>query len=221
MSGKSGGEATTGPLLLAPAARLAVSHTALLVVDMQNDFCAPGGYIERVMKRDPGPCAAVAEPIGRLAAAARKAGVPVFWLRADYRIEMLPANMQARLAERGITEPCCVPGEWGYDWFGVTPAPGESVTDKRCYDGFVGTDLAAALDARHVRTIVFAGVQTNICVEATLRHAHALGYHCVVAEDCVASHMASAHEDLLTLVRFALGDVLPAAEIAKLWAPSR
>ena len=81
----------------------------------------------------------------------------------------------------------------------------------------VGTPLDAELRARGIRTILFAGVQTNICVEATLRHAHALGYYCVLAEDCVASHTPAAHDMTLATVRFLLGDVIPLAEIERLW----
>jgi ureidoacrylate peracid hydrolase len=205
-------------LLLTLADRLAPRHAALLVVDMQNDFCASGGYVERVVKRDASPCRSIAEKANALVARARDAKAPVVWLRADYEPAGLPASMQTRLIEQGITEGCCIPGSWGYEWYGVRPEPGEPVIDKRSYDGFVGTPLEATLRSQGIRTIVFAGVQTNICVEATLRHAHALGFYCVVAEDCVASHTLPAHEMTLSIVRFVLGDVAPVAKIAAIWA---
>ncbi len=204
-------------LLLTASWRLAPRHTALLVVDMQNDFCSAGGYIERVVKKESSACGRVAEKVNRLVDAARKAGLPVLWLRANYEPSGLPENMRARLVEHGISDGCCIPGSWGYDWHGVQPAPVEPVIDKRCYDGMVGTPLDAELRARGIRTILFAGVQTNICVEATLRHAHALGYYCVLAEDCVASHTPAAHDMTLATVRFLLGDVIPLAEIERLW----
>ena len=205
-------------LLLTLADRLAPRHTALLVVDMQNDFCASGGYVERVVKRDASPCRNIAEKVNQLVGLARGAKAPVLWLRADYEPAGLAATMQSRLIEQGITEGCCIPGSWGYEWYGVRPEPGEPVIDKRSYDGFVGTPLEATLRSQGIRTIVFAGVQTNICVEATLRHAHALGFYCVVAEDCVASHTLPAHEMTLSIVRFVLGDVAPVAKIAAIWA---
>jgi len=204
-------------VLLTIGDRIAPPHTALLVVDMQNDFCAAGGYIERTVKRDPSPCGQVAQKVEQLVGLARDADVPVFWLRANYEPEGLPESMRARLVEQGITEACCVPGSWGYDWYGVAPRSGEPLIEKRCYDGFVATELEAELRSRHIRTIVFAGVQTNICVEATLRHAHALGYYCVVAEDCVASHTPPAHAMTLANVKFVLGDVITLAGIAPLW----
>lgn len=214
----AGGPDARNGLLLTLGDRLHPAHTALVVVDMQNDFCAAGGYIERVVRKDATACRRVARPIGRLVDAARAAGAPVFWLRADYDPAGLPENMRARLAEQGIADACCVPGTWGYDWHEVAPAAGEGVFDKRCYDGFVGTSLESALGSAGARTIVFAGVQTNICVETTLRHAHALGYYCVVAADCVASHTLRAHEMTLETVRFLLGDVVTLAEIVSRWA---
>lgn len=205
-------------LLLTARERIAPRHTALLVVDMQNDFCGVGGYIERVMKKDASACRRITGAVRELIDAARAASLPVVWLRANYEPSGLPESMRARLAEQGIADGCCVPGTWGYAWHGVHPEPEDRVIDKRCYDGFVGTSLDAELRGRDMRTIVFAGVQTNVCIEATLRHAHALGYYCVVAEDCVASHTPAAHEATLATVRFLLGDVIPHAEVAQTWA---
>lgn len=207
-------------LLLNLPARVAPHHTVLLVVDMQNDFCGAGGYIEKVVKKDSSACSRVAAPVMRLVEQARAARVPVIWLRANYEPSVLPENMRARLREHGVTDACCVPGTWGYDWHNVAPAEGEPVIDKSCYDGFVGTPLEAELRARGTRTVIFAGVQTNICVEATLRHAHALGYYCVVPQDCVASHTPPAHEVTLTTVRFLLGDVTSLEALAGLWRKS-
>ncbi len=213
-------KAVESDLLLSLNARIAPGHTAVLVVDMQNDFCAIGGYVERIVKKDADACRRVAGPINDLVAAARSSGVRVLWLRADYELAGLPENMRARLHENGITDGCCIPGSWGYDWHAVHPANNEPVIDKRCYDGFVGTSLDAELSAGGIRTIVFAGVQTNVCVEATLRHAHARGYYCVIAQDCVASHTQPAHEGTLAMVRFLLGDVVSRADLARTWGAS-
>jgi ureidoacrylate peracid hydrolase len=202
------------------AERLVPAHTALLVIDMQNDFCAEGGYIEAVVGKNAAACRAVAAPIMDLVRAARAAAVPVFWVRADYRLEKLPAGMAARFAAQGNGRICCEPGTWGADFHGVAPAPDEAVIDKHCYSAFIGTDLADRLRARGVRTLVFAGVQTNVCVETSLRDAYSLGFHVVAAADCAASHTAELHEATLKNVRFLFGDVLSGREIAALW-PAR
>lgn len=202
------------------ADRLGPGHTALLVIDMQNDFCAEGGYIEAVVGKNAAACRAVAAPITTLVGAARAAAVPVLWVRADYRLETLPAGMAARFAAQGQGRICCAPGTWGADFHGVAPAPGEPVIDKHCYSAFIGTDLDARLNARGIRALVFAGVQTNVCVETSLRDAYSLGFHVAVAADCVASHTAELHEATLKNVRFLFGDVLSGREVAALW-PAR
>jgi nicotinamidase-related amidase len=196
---------------------MAPKHCAVLVIDMQNDFCAPGGYVERVVKKDPAPCSEVAPRIRQLVVAARASGVPVTWLRADYRTEKIPESMLGKLVDAGIKDACCVPGTWGYQWHGVEPGADEAIIDKHSYDAFVGTDLEAQLRRGGRRTLVFAGVQTNICVEAAVRHAQALGFYCVVPSDCVASHTPPAHEGTLNIVRFLLGDVTTLADVQRVW----
>lgn len=198
--------------------KLAPRDSALVVVDMQNDFCSPGGYIDRTMGKDVSAGAAVATTISALLAAARGAGVPVVWLRADYRHDRIPDSMRVKLQARGITAVCCQPGTWGAQWFGVQPAEGEAVVTKHTYSGFAGTDLAARLQALGRRTLVFTGVQTQVCVESTLRDAHSLGYYCVVPQDAVGSHTPPAHEATLNNVRFLFGDVCSSAEVRKVWS---
>jgi ureidoacrylate peracid hydrolase len=193
--------------LLDLASRLAPTHTALVVVDMQNDFCDAAGWTQTVVKKDVSSCAAVAPTIARLVAAARARRVPVVWIRADYSNDKVVEPMLARTLRLGAPE-CCVPGTWGADWFGgLVPAAGERVITKHCYSGFGGTGLDEQLRAHGIRTLVFTGVQTHVCVESTLRDAHTRGYYCVLAEDAVASHTPEAHVQTIAAVRFLFGDV--------------
>ena len=94
----------------------------------------------------------------------------------------------------------------------------EPVIEKSCYSAFVGTDVEEQLRRRGVRTLVFAGVQTNVCVESSLRDAVSRGFYAVLASDCVASHTAPLHEATLNNVRFLFGDVLDRAAITRVWA---
>lgn len=204
-------------LLLDLESCVAPAHCAVVVIDMQNDFCAPGGWTETVVKKDISSCKPAAEATQNLVAAARAAGVPVLWVRADYSPERLPAPMQARNQRMGMTQVCCAPGTWGADWYVVRPAPGEAVLTKHCFSGFMGTHLDGELRKRGVRSIVFAGVQSHVCVESTLRDAHSHGYYCVVAQDCVASHTPPAHEVMLANARFLFGEVSDSASLAEIW----
>jgi ureidoacrylate peracid hydrolase len=200
------------------AEKLNPRASVLVVVDMQNDFCATCGYIDTIMKKDVSSAAAVAAAIARLVPAARARKIPVAWLRADYTRERLPDSMKVKLEARGITATCCAPGTWGADWFDARPAEGELVVTKHTYSGFAGTDLERRLAALGRRTLVFTGVQTQVCVESTLRDAHSLGYFCIVPQDAVGSHTPALHEATLNNVRFLFGDVCTAQEVLQAWS---
>jgi ureidoacrylate peracid hydrolase len=208
-----------GELPLALIDKLAPAGCALLVIDMQNDFCAPGGYIDKTMGKDVSAAAPLVPTLQRMLDAARARGVPVVWVYADYSHDQLPDSMRVKLKARGITAECCKPGTWGAGWFGVAPAQGEALVAKTTYSGFAGTTLEATLDTLGVRTLVFAGVQTQVCVESTLRDAHSLGYFCVAPQDAVASHTPALHAATLDNIRFLFGDVCNAADVTAAWAP--
>lgn len=212
---------TKPALLTSPAQRLDPRHAALLIVDMQNDFCAVGGYIEAALGLDAAPCRAAVAPIMALVDVARSAGVPVVWIKADYRSERVPPPMVARLAERGVDAPCCIPGTWGAEFFGVTPAPDEPVFEKHCFSALHETDLDAWLRARRVRTVVLAGVQTNVCIDSTMRDAASRGYYIAIPRDCVASHTPPLHDATLQTAAAVFGDVLDSAVLRDLWRPGK
>lgn len=205
------------PLLKSLAERLAAGRPALLVVDMQNDFCSPGGYISR-LGRDVGACGRIVPALNELLASARANGVPVIWLMAEYGHDAITRPMLAKQREMGVSDVCCARGSWGAAPFGVAPALGEPVVVKHRYSGFAGTDLDALLAERGIDTLVIAGVQTNVCVESTLRDGHSRGFYIVLAGDCVASHMPAQHDATLANVAFLLGDVTDGATIAGLWS---
>jgi ureidoacrylate peracid hydrolase len=207
-------------LLASLAERLAPAHAALLVIDMQNDFCAPGGYVETALGKDATACRAVVAPIRSLIAHARAARVPVLWIRADYSPDKVPAHMALKAHERGAAQAFCHGGTWGAEFFELTPVAGDVVVEKYCFSAFVGTGLGQRLRSSRIRTVVLAGVQTNVCIESSLRDAASIGFHVVVAADCVASHTPVLHDATLKNVAFLFGDVVPSAEIARIWQAS-
>ena len=196
------------------AERLQPAHTALVVVDMQNDFCAEGGYLQRTRAasaKNPIRVDAnerIADGIARLAEAARRAGATVAWLRSVYDFKYLAA---AHIAQRD-GEGCCMEGSWGADWFRIRPAEGDLVVTKHTFSGFHDTELHAGLQARGIRTLLMTGVATNVCVDSTLRHGFFLGYHIVLVEDCVGSGNQAGHEGTLATVRVNFGAVVDSAQ---------
>jgi ureidoacrylate peracid hydrolase len=113
---------------------------------------------------------------------------------------------------------CCGTGSWGGEFYGVAAKPGEAVIEKSSYSAFAGTEAEQQLRAKGVRTIVFAGVQSNVCVESSLRDAVCRGFYAVLASDCVASHTQPLHDATLKNVQFLFGDVLDRNTIAAAWA---
>ena len=188
------------------------AHTALLVIDMQNDFCSEDGYLCKVRGYDPRYSRPVADSILRLVDAARRAGAPVVWLRSIYDFKYLA---DAHIAKRGA-EGCCLEGSWGAEFFVVQPAPGERIIDKHTFSGFRNTQLDQVLRDRGVKTLLLTGVATNVCVESTLREGFFLGYNVVIAEDCVGSNNRAGHEGTLASVRTNFGHVADAATVATL-----
>lgn len=197
--------------------RLKPAHSAVMVIDMQNDFCAEAGYVEKVVGKDVSACRAVAPRVMALVEAARAHGVPVYWIKANYDPERLPEGMRVKQQEKSRVV-CCGTGSWGNEFYGVTAAHGEAVIEKSSYSAFAGTDVEEQLRASGVRTVVFAGVQTNVCVESSLRDAVCRGFYAVLASDCVASHTLPLHDATLKNVQFLFGDVLEREAIAAAWA---
>ncbi|MGE4240567.1 cysteine hydrolase family protein [Ramlibacter sp.] len=198
--------------------QLRPAHTAIVVVDMQNDFCAEGGYLQRTRAAasknpiDAGANAVIADNIARLVASAREAGCTIAWLRSVYDFKYLA---DAHIAKRD-GEGCCMEGTWGADWFRIAPAAGDVVVTKHTFSGFHDTDLHARLQALGIRTLVMTGVATNVCVDSTLRHGFFLGYNIVVAEDCVGSGNKAGHEGTLATVRVNFGSVVDSTLAMKL-----
>ena len=192
-------------------------HTALLAIDVQNDFCAPGGHTEAGLGRDVADCQAVVEPIERLAAAARRAGVPVVWIKADYDRAFLSPPIHARQVARGIEKAYCVSGTWGAGFYRVSPEDDDLVIEKHRHSAFAGTELDQVLRDRGVRTVAVAGVQTHVCVESTLRDASARGYYVVVASDCVGSYDRDLHDKTLRCVEAHFGEVVASADLIARW----
>lgn len=207
-------------LLTSLSGKVRPGHTALLVIDVQNDFCAEGGYVHRVLGKDVSPCQAVVEPICRLIEAARRANVPVIWVRADYEPRHLLEPVLAKQREMNIDAACSRGGSWGAEFFRLRPAGGDVIIEKHRYSAFAETELDALLRDQGIRTLVLAGVQTNICIESTFRDAFNKGYYLVIPEDCVASHAPSLHEAALINFSFLFGTTTSADELGGLWSAS-
>lgn len=199
-------------LLHSLAQQLRPEHTALLVIDMQNDFCADGGYLHKNRNYNVEFAAKVADNIQQFIHTLRPLGVSIIWIRSIYDFKYLADAYKVKRREEG----CCLENTWGADFFRVAPGPEDVVIDKHNFSGFYGTNLHQVLQEKGIKTLVLAGVATNVCVDSTLREGFFLGYHIVLAEDCVGSNSKAGHEGTLATVRNNIGTVSESKEIMRL-----
>ena len=198
-------------------------NAALLIVDVQNDFAAEGGMMDRE-GNDLSMSQGIIPRLQQLIDEAHEADVPIIFIRNVYNTD---ANWylsdvwleQAKRARQGsyVIHSVCAPDSWAGDFYEIRPTEKDVIVTKHRFSAFQDTDLDLILRSRGIRTLIMTGIATNVCVESTARDGFFRDYYIVFTSDCTATYSKEDHEGTLNNIRRFFGEVVTADEVTGAW----
>jgi len=197
-------------------------HSALLVIDMQNDYCNEKGALGK-MGIDVSMVKEMAHRLVNFLTIARDRGIFIIHTRNihDSWTES-PALRWKHNNARTKIKSTAKANTWGAEWYEghseFQPTLNEYVISKHRYSAFINTDLDLVLRSNRIRTLIITGTATNVCVESTAREGFMLDYNIVLVKDCVASGHIDLHNATLKNIELLFGSVAVSNEIVDAWS---
>jgi ureidoacrylate peracid hydrolase len=199
--------------------KVSPAHAALLVIDVQNDFVADGGFFDQI-GADVKSIQKVIPALAQLVDRAREAGVLVVFIKAIYDRQYLSAPMRERDLRVGRRMPRCLTGSWGADFHVIASRPNEPVVIKHRYSAFTNPELDDLLKRGGIHSLLLAGVATDTCVESTGRDAYFIDYYVTLVADCCAGAVERDHRVALERFERDYGAVVNSADVIGVWERS-
>ncbi len=200
-------------------------HTALLLIDLQNDFIMPGGFYDNV-GWDTSASRQIVPHVKRVLETARHSGVLVVHVQVTLYPNFMvdsPASLRRRLVRKEAGDsvdkliPYTIEGSWGGQIIDeLAPLSNEVVVKKHRASAFMGTDLDMLLRSNDIKSVCIVGLVTQGCVMATVNDAPVFGYYPVLLRDCVASRKQTLRDAALFLMS-ENKDVVDSAEVLEIW----
>jgi len=190
------------------------SRTAVIVIDVQNDFCHPNGAFKE-LGLDFSMVPDMMSNLRRLLPSARSRGVPVIFIQTLHEKATDSAAWTGR--QGGVASGICRTGTWGAEFYEIAPEEDDIVVVKHRYSAFIHTRLESVLRTLKAETLILTGITTNVCVESTARDGFMLDYNVVLAPDACATYNRAAHEATLYNIRGFFGTVADTQDVIDIW----
>lgn len=192
--------------------RIQPQSSAVIVIDMQNDFCHPEGALGS-QGIDMTSIVEMAPKLVTFLDAVREANVPIIHIQTIHH----PYTNSQAWSSRAVSGSVCKPNSWGAEFYEIVPRPEEIVIPKHRYSAFTHTPLESVLHTLNIKNVLLTGVNTNVCVDSTARDAYMRDYFVTVIADLTETLTPGVKEATLRTLREFFGMVVNASEIEQAW----
>jgi ureidoacrylate peracid hydrolase len=194
--------------------------TALIVIDIQNDYCSPKGRLPQFRKLDTTPIQEMIPKLGYFIDKARGYKVPVIWTQMIEDHRYVPNNLKVKMESFGQPFDLCTPGTWGHEFYQLQPKELDEIISKKQYGAFTNPKMDRLLREKKTESVIVTGVLASRCVRATVQNASERGYHVIVPKDLISAYKQQSHlmEATLEDIGIIYAHLTKSEDIIKIWS---